>query len=71
MKNLKGKKVMIDQSLTTDPFNKRGQVGIVTNVKVIDKESFKELEYGSAEITIEFEDGVVGIYDFGTFEIIN
>ncbi len=27
MKNLIGKKVMIDQFLTSDPFNKRGEVG--------------------------------------------
>lgn len=62
MKNLKGKKVMIDRFLTTDPFNKRGEVGTVTNVKVIDEES--------ADVTIEFQDGVIGLYEYGTFEIV-
>ena len=62
MKNLKGKKVMIDRFLTTDPFNKRGEVGTVTNVKVIDEES--------ADVIIEFQDGVIGLYEYGTFEIV-
>ena len=62
MKNLKGRKVMIDRFLTTDPFNKRGQIGIVINVKVIDEDD--------VEITINFEDGVNGLYQYGTFEIV-
>lgn len=62
MKNLKGKKVMIDQFLTTDPFNKRGEIGIVTKIKIIDEEN--------ADVTIMFEDGVVGLYQHGTFEIL-
>lgn len=62
MKNLKGKKVIIDRFLTTDPFNKRGEVGTVTNLKIIDEET--------ADVTIIFEDGVVGLYEYGTFEII-
>lgn len=62
MKNLIGKKVKIDQFLTTDPFNKRGENGIVTDIKIIDEES--------ADVTIVFEDGVVGLYEYGTFEIL-
>jgi hypothetical protein len=63
MKDLKGKKVIIDRFLTTDPSNKRGEVGTVTDLKIIDEES--------TDVTIEFEDGVIGIYDYGTFEIVN
>lgn len=62
MKNIKGKKVIIDRFLTTDPFNKRGETGVVTNVKIIDEEN--------ADVTIEFEDGIIGLYEFGTFEIV-
>lgn len=62
MKNLKGKTVKIDQFLTSDPYNKRGKTGIVTDIKIIDEES--------ADVTIKFEDGVIGLYEYGTFEII-
>lgn len=62
MKNLKGKTVKIDQFLTSDPYNKRGKTGIVTDIKIIDKES--------TDVTIKFEDGVIGLYEYGTFEII-
>jgi len=62
MKNLKGKKVIIDRFLTTDPFNKRGEVGTITNVKVIDEEN--------ADVTINFPDGIIGVYQYGTFEIV-
>lgn len=62
MKNLKGKQVIIDRFLTTDPFNKRGEVGTVTNVKVIDEDN--------ADVTIDFKDGVVGVYEYGTFELV-
>ncbi|WP_310560384.1 hypothetical protein [Flavobacterium sp.] len=62
MKNLIGKKVMIDQFLTSDPFNKRGEKGIVIDIKIIDEDS--------ADVTIEFEDGVIGVYEYGTFEIL-
>lgn len=62
MKNIKGKTVKIDQFLTSDPYNKRGKTGIVTDIKIIDEES--------ADVTIKFEDGVIGLYEYGTFEII-
>ena len=62
MENLKGKKVIIDRFLTTDPFNKRGEFGIVSDVKIIDEDS--------AEVTIKFEDGVIGVYDNDTFEVV-
>lgn len=62
MKNLKGKQVIIDRFLTTDPLNKRGEVGTVTNVKVIDEDN--------ADVTIKFKDEVVGVYEYGTFEIV-
>jgi hypothetical protein len=62
MKNLKGKTVKIDRSLTSDPFNKRGKTGVITAVKIIDDEN--------ADVTIEFEDGVIGLYQFGNFEIV-
>ena len=62
MKNLKGKTVKIDQFLTSDPYNKRGETGIVTDIKIIDEES--------ADVTIKFEDGVIGLYEYGIFEII-
>lgn len=62
MKNLKGKKVKIDQFLTSDPFNKRGEEGIVIDIKIIDEES--------ADVTIEFEDGVIGVYENDTFEVV-
>ena len=62
MKNLKGKTVKIDQFLTSDPYNKRGKTGIVTDIRIIDEES--------ADVTIKFEDGVIGLYEYGTFEII-
>lgn len=62
MKNLLNKKVKIDNFLTTDPFNKRGQAGTVINVLEIDEDN--------ADVTIEFEDGSIGCYQLGTFEII-
>jgi hypothetical protein len=62
MKNLKGKTVKIDQFLTSDPFNKRGETGTITDVKIIDEEN--------ADVTIKFEDGVIGLYEYGTFEIV-
>ena len=62
MENLKGKKVMIDKFLTTDPFNKRGEIGTVSDVIIIDEDS--------AEVTIKFKDGVIGVYDNNTFEVV-
>lgn len=62
MKNLRGKKVMIDRFLTTDPFNKRGEVGTVNNIKVIDEDN--------ADFTIKFSDGILGVYQYGTFELV-
>ena len=62
MKNLLNKKVKIDNFLTTDPFNKRGQTGTVTNVLEIDE--------CNADVTIQFEDGSTGLYELGTFEIL-
>ena len=53
---------MIDRFLTTDPFNKRGKVGTITNLNVYDEKN--------ADITIEIEDGVIGIYESGTFETL-
>lgn len=62
MKNLLNQKVKIDNFLTTDPFNKRGEVGIVTKVEEIDEDN--------ADVTIQFEDGTIGVYQLGTFEIV-
>lgn len=62
MKNLLNKKVKIDNFLTSDPFNKRGQIGTVTKVEEIDEEN--------ADVTIQFEDGSTGLYQLGTFDIL-
>ena len=62
MHNLLNKKVQIDNFLTTDPFNKRGEVGIVTKVEEIDEDN--------ADVTIQFEDRTIGVYQLGTFEIV-
>jgi len=62
MKNLISKKVKIDNFLTTDPFEKRGEIGTIVGISEIDEEN--------ADITIQFEDGVVGMYQLGTFEIL-
>lgn len=62
MKNLISKKVKIEQFLTTDPFQKRGETGTVIEVLEIDEEN--------ADVTIEFEDGIIGMYQLGTFEIL-
>ncbi len=62
MKNLIDQKVQIDNFLTSDPFNKRGQIGTVTNVLEIDEDN--------ADVTIQFEDGTIGVYQLGTFEIV-
>jgi len=62
MKNLLNQSVQIDNFLTTDPFNKRGEVGIVTKVEEIDEDN--------ADVTIQFEDGTIGKYQLGTFEIL-
>lgn len=61
MKNLKGKKVKIDNFLTSDPLKKQGQPGTIIKVKIIDEEN--------ADVTIKFEDGISGVYQLGTFEI--
>lgn len=70
MKNLLNKKARIDFGLTSDPKNKQGETGIITHVKILDKEAYQDNEYGSAIVTIQFEDGITGLYDFGTFEIL-
>lgn len=62
MHNLLNQSVQIDNFLTTDPFNKRGKVGIVTKVEEIDEDN--------ADVTIQFEDGTIGVYQLGTFEIV-
>ena len=62
MHNLLNQSVQIDNFLTTDPFNKRGEVGIVTKVEEIDEDN--------ADVTIQFEDGTIGVYQIGTFEIV-
>lgn len=62
MKNLLNQSVQIDNFLTTDPFNKRGEVGKVTKVEEIDEDN--------ADVTIQFEDGTIGVYQLGTFEIL-
>ena len=62
MHNLLNQSVQIDNFLTTDPFNKRGEVGIVTKVEEIDEDN--------ADVTIKFEDGTIGTYQLGTFEIV-
>ena len=62
MHNLLNKKVQIDNFLTTAPFNKRGEVGIVTKVEEIDEDN--------ADVTIQFEDRTIGVYQLGTFEIV-
>ena len=62
MQNLLKQSVQIDNFLTTDPFNKRGEVGIVTKVEEIDEDN--------TDVTIQFEDGTIGTYQLGTFEIL-
>jgi hypothetical protein len=62
MKNLISKKVKIDNFLTTDPFEKRGETGTVVGITEIDEEN--------ADVFIEFEDGVIGMYQLGTFETL-
>jgi hypothetical protein len=62
MHNLLNQSVQIDNFLTTDPFNKRGKAGIVTKVEEIDEDN--------ADVTIQFEDGTIGVYQLGTFEIV-
>lgn len=62
MHTLLNQSVQIDNFLTTDPFNKRGEVGIVTKVEEIDEDN--------ADVTIQFEDGTIGVYQLGTFEIL-
>lgn len=59
MENLIGKSVTIDNFLTTDPKNKQGQTGIIQNMEIYDEEN--------ADFDILFDDGVVGKYQFGTF----
>jgi hypothetical protein len=55
-------KVTICAFLTTDPKNKQGRTGTIINIEVIDEDN--------SNYTIEFEDGVIGIYQSGTFEIL-
>ena len=62
MENLLNKNLQIDNFLTTDPFKKRGQVGTVTKAEEIDEDN--------ADVTIQFEDGTIGKYQLGTFEIV-
>lgn len=40
MKNLLNKSAQIDYSLTSDPISKQGETGIITQIEVIDQESF-------------------------------
>lgn len=62
MKYLLNQKVKIDNFLTSDPFNKRGQIGTVINVLEIDEDN--------ADVSIQFEDGSTGLYQLGTFDIL-
>lgn len=62
MKNVKGKKVMIANFLTSDPINKQGQIGIVTDVKIIDIDNF--------DVTVKFEDGVIGVYENFCYDVV-
>lgn len=61
MKNLLNKKAQIDFGLTSDPKNKQGKIGTIIKVLEIDEEN--------ADFSIMFEDGVIGVYQQGTFEI--
>lgn len=67
---MKNQKAQIDFSLTSDPKNKQGETGIITHVEILDNEGFQEQEYGSGIVTIQFEDGVIGKYDLGTFDLL-
>lgn len=62
MKNLLNKKARIDFGLTSDPKNKQGQIGTIIKVVEFDEEN--------ADISIKFDDGEIGVYQQGTFEII-
>lgn len=61
MNHLANKTVKIDNFLTSDPYNKRGQTGTVISVLEHDEEN--------ADVTILFQDQTIGIYQLGTFDI--
>lgn len=63
MKNLINKKVKVNPFLTYDPFNKSGEIGTVIKVNIIDEEN--------ADVTILFNDGNIGNYQYGTFDIVD
>lgn len=62
MKNLLHKKARIDSFLTSDPYNKRGETGTIINVSIIDEDEYS--------VHVKFNDGVIGIYQSKTFEIL-
>ena len=62
MTHLLDKKAQIDNFLTNDPKNKQGEIGTIISIKEIDDEDY--------EFRIKFDDGVVGIYEQDTFEIL-
>lgn len=64
MKNLLNKKVQIDNFLTSDPYNKRGEIGTVISIDIIDEDNEE------ADVKIKFEDNVIGIYQYGTFDVL-
>ena len=51
-----GNSVTIPRDLTTDPYNKRGQTGKVVHIN-------RDLTL----LTVEFEDGSLGVYDVNIF----
>lgn len=61
MTHLLNKKAQIDFRLTFDTKNKQGKIGTIIKVLEIDEEN--------ADFSIKFDDGVIGVYQQGTFEI--
>jgi len=55
-------KVQIDNFLTNDPKNKQGEKGTIISINEIDEDN--------ADFTIKFEDGVIGVYQQGTFQAL-
>ncbi|WP_182995296.1 hypothetical protein [Pelobium manganitolerans] len=55
---MKNQKVKINPFLTTDPYNKRGQIGEVT-------------ECDGEVATVLFEDGITGKYQTDTLELVS
>lgn len=45
--------------LTTDPVNKRGEIGIITKI-----------DEAEEVYTVLFDDGVIGLYEFDAVEVL-